>query len=145
MPKKTKRQAQQRRRAVPNPSQRPLAPGAKSADSAEASTLLGDEIVESEGVETSPVAGAPPRSGAVEVGRRRIGRIDPGSNAARRAKPVRSGNAVAQFEPLDPEDAAIPFDRVPYVPSDLRRVAVIATLMVLIILVATFIVSHYVK
>ncbi len=48
------------------------------------------------------------------------------------------------FQPLESEDAAIPFDRVPYVPSDLRRVGVMAALMVVLIIVAALIVSHVV-
>jgi hypothetical protein len=47
-------------------------------------------------------------------------------------------------EPLDTDDPAIPFDRVPYVPSDLRRVAMIATVMVVLILIAWAIVSKVV-
>jgi hypothetical protein len=47
-------------------------------------------------------------------------------------------------EPLDTDDPAIPFDRVPYVPSDLRRVAMIATVMVILILIAWAIVSKVV-
>jgi hypothetical protein len=47
-------------------------------------------------------------------------------------------------EPLDTDDPAIPFDRVPYVPSDLRRVAVMATFMVVLILIAWAIVSQVV-
>jgi hypothetical protein len=47
-------------------------------------------------------------------------------------------------EPLDSDDPAIPFDRVPYVPSDLRRVATIAALMVVLILIAWAIVSRVV-
>jgi len=47
-------------------------------------------------------------------------------------------------EPLDSEDPAIPFDRVPYVPSDLRRVALIATAMVVLILIAWAIVTNVV-
>ncbi|MGA9114257.1 MAG: hypothetical protein WB802_10755, partial [Candidatus Dormiibacterota bacterium] len=62
-------------------------------------------------------------------------------------QPVRSarfGSAAAMVEPLDSDDPAIPFDRVPYVPSDLRRVATIAALMVVLILIAWAIVSHVV-
>jgi hypothetical protein len=44
-------------------------------------------------------------------------------------------------EALDSDDPAIPFDRVPYVPSDLRRVAVIASIMVVLILIAWALVS----
>jgi hypothetical protein len=48
------------------------------------------------------------------------------------------------FQPLAPDDAAIPFDRVPYVPADLRRVAVMAALMIALIIIAALIVSHVV-
>ncbi|MEA2617719.1 MAG: hypothetical protein QOE72_3502, partial [Chloroflexota bacterium] len=44
--------------------------------------------------------------------------------------------------PLDPEDPAIPFDRVPYVPADLRRVAIMAGFMVVLILIAAVVVTH---
>jgi hypothetical protein len=40
------------------------------------------------------------------------------------------------------EDAAIPFDRVPYVPRDLRRVAIMASLMVVLILIAAVVVTR---
>jgi len=49
------------------------------------------------------------------------------------------------FAPLEPDDAAIPFDRVPYVPADLRRVAVMAGVMIVVIIIAAVIVSHVVK
>jgi len=48
------------------------------------------------------------------------------------------------FQPLDTEDAAIPFDRVPYVPADLRRVLVIALMMVALIIIAAVVVTHVV-
>jgi hypothetical protein len=48
------------------------------------------------------------------------------------------------FQPLENEDAAIPFDRVPYVPADLRRVLVMALLMVALIIIAAVIVTHVV-
>jgi hypothetical protein len=49
------------------------------------------------------------------------------------------------FEPLPPDDAAIPFDRVPYVPGDLRRVLVIAALMVVLVVIADVVISNVVK
>jgi hypothetical protein len=49
------------------------------------------------------------------------------------------------FAPLESDDAAIPFDRVPYVRADLRRVAVIAGLMVVVIVIAAIVVSHIVS
>jgi len=51
----------------------------------------------------------------------------------------------AAFPPLDPEDPAIPFDRVPYVPADLRRVAIIAGIMVVLIVIAAIVVTHAVS
>jgi hypothetical protein len=51
-------------------------------------------------------------------------------------------SAAALFQPLDSEEAAIPFDRVPYVPRDLRRVAIMASLMVVLILIAAVVVTR---
>ncbi len=55
------------------------------------------------------------------------------------------GQDTSYIQPLESEDAAIPFDRVPYVPADLRRVAIIAVLMIALIIVADIIVSNVVK
>jgi hypothetical protein len=80
--------------------------------------------------------------------RRRVGRIDPTVAAARqtqRAKSGRQQSTAAMFEPLPPDDDAIPFDRVPYVPGDLRRVLIIAALMVIFIVVADVVISNVVK
>src|ERR1700694_2755421 len=78
------------------------------------------------------------------AGRRRIERVS--TVAAQRQ--VRQGrppaNAAAMFQPLDSDDAAIPFDRVPYVPADLRRVGVMAVCMVVLIIIAALIVSRVV-
>ena len=52
---------------------------------------------------------------------------------------------TAMFQPLETEDAAIPFDRVPYVPADLRRVAITAGLMIVLILIAAVVVTHVVQ
>jgi hypothetical protein len=59
-------------------------------------------------------------------------------------KSARFGTAAAMVEPLDSDDPAIPFDRVPYVPADLRRVAMIAAIMVVLILIAWAIVTRVV-
>jgi hypothetical protein len=48
------------------------------------------------------------------------------------------------FQPLDSDDAAIPFDHVPYVPADLRRVLMMAVLMVVLIVIAAVVVTHVV-
>ena len=78
--------------------------------------------------------------------RRRIERLSQATPVAARAgRPGRGpSNAAAMFQPLETEDAAIPFDRVPYVPADLRRVAVIALMMVGLIIVAAIVVTHVV-
>ena len=71
--------------------------------------------------------------------RRRVQRVNP----AAQPRPVRGqASAAALFQPLDSEEAAIPFDRVPYVPRDLRRVAIMAALMVVLILIAAFVVTR---
>ena len=46
------------------------------------------------------------------------------------------------FLPLDSDDAAIPFDRVSDVPRDLRRVAIMASLMIVLILIAAVVVTR---
>ena len=71
--------------------------------------------------------------------RRRVQRVNP----AAQPRPIRGqASAAALFQPLDSEEAAIPFDRVPYVPRDLRRVAIMASLMVVLILIAAFVVTR---
>jgi hypothetical protein len=107
--------------------------------------------------ETQPAPQAEPQvaaATAVSTGapeRRRVGRIDPTAAAAvaqrpgQRAKTGRTQSTAAMFEPLPPDDAAIPFDRVPYVRGDLRRVLIIAGLMIVLIVVADFVISAVVK
>ena len=71
--------------------------------------------------------------------RRRVQRVNP----AAQPRPIRGHvSAAALFQPLDTEEAAIPFDRVPYVPRDLRRVAIMAALMIVLILIAAFVVTR---
>jgi hypothetical protein len=71
--------------------------------------------------------------------RRRVQRVNP----AAQPRPIRGQvSAAALFRPLDSDEAAIPFDRVPYVPRDLRRVAIMASLMVVLILIAAVVVTH---
>jgi hypothetical protein len=100
--------------------------------------------VESEEVEPA-LADAAASTGA----RRRIERVtQPAAGQPARAaqRPGRGpANSAALFQPLESEDAAIPFDRVPYVPADLRRVGIMAALMVVLIIVAALIVSNLVK
>jgi hypothetical protein len=72
--------------------------------------------------------------------RRRVERVNP----AAQPRPIRGQqSAAAMFLPLDSDDAAIPFDRVPYVPRDLRRVAIMASLMIVLILIAAFVVTRF--
>jgi hypothetical protein len=52
-------------------------------------------------------------------------------------RPVR-GRAVPP--PLPPQDAAIPLDRVPYFRSDLRRIAITAALMFVILIAGSFLI-----
>jgi len=95
-----------------------------------------------------PPAQRPQITATTGVGeRRRVGRIDPTAAAQRtqRAKSGRQLSTAAMFEPLPPDDDAIPFDRVPYVPGDLRRVLIIAALMVVFIVVADVVISNVVK
>jgi hypothetical protein len=71
--------------------------------------------------------------------RRRVQRVNP----AAQPRPIRGQvTAASLFQPLDSDEAAIPFDRVPYVPRDLRRVAIMASLMVVLILIAAVVVTR---
>lgn len=74
--------------------------------------------------------------------RRGVQRVDPA--ASRHNAPSRGRGGDAGFAPLDPGDAAIPFDRVPYVPADLRRVALMAAIMVVLTIVANLVISRLV-
>lgn len=71
--------------------------------------------------------------------RRRVQRLNP---SAQPRPTSRSVSTAAMFLPLESDDAAIPFDRVPYVPQDLRRVAIMASLMIVLILIAAFVVTR---
>ncbi len=96
-----------------------------------------------------PVRNAPIAAATTVSERRRVGRIDPTAAAQRqatqRAKSGRQLSTAAMFEPLPPDDDAIPFDRVPYVPGDLRRVGAIAALMVVLVVVADIVINNVVK
>jgi hypothetical protein len=98
-----------------------------------------------------PVPGEVP---APAPARRRVERIVPGARPAPAAagrpaqrgqnpRATKFGSAAALVAPLETEDPAIPFDRVPYVPADLRRVAVMAGLMVVLILIAWVAVARF--
>jgi hypothetical protein len=163
MAKKSKRPPARKQR----PAQRPMAPQRPRVETAPAAADLPvDEEqddyaagalpdIESDG----PMPLPPPESEEVErpqvaaavatsSERRRVGRIDPTATAQRPGQRPKSGRALstaAMFEPLPPDDAAIPFDRVPYVPGDLRRVLVIAGLMIILVVVADVVVNAVVK
>jgi len=98
---------------------------------------------------SAPPAPTPAAQQLQQLGqRRRVGRIDPSSGATRPGQRVKSGrqpSTASMFEPLPPDDAAIPFDRVPYVPGDLRRVLIIAAMMVVLVIVADVVISNVVK
>jgi hypothetical protein len=80
------------------------------------------------------------------IGTRRVGRVAPAPPIARGPRPAAPrGVAPRAADALDPADPSIPLERVPYVQADLRRVAVIAGLMVLLIIVADIVVRTVVK
>jgi hypothetical protein len=92
-------------------------------------------------IESEPIDERPEPAAAVTDGasRRRVQRVNP---AAQPRAPRGQLSAAAMFLPLESDDAAIPFDRVPYVPRDLRRVAIMAALMVVLILIAAIVVTR---
>ncbi|MGA8522985.1 MAG: hypothetical protein WB807_08015, partial [Candidatus Dormiibacterota bacterium] len=102
--------------------------------------LPGDELeIESEPVDHEPVDEVATAAAAEASSRRRVERVNP----AAQPRSIRGQvSAAALFQPLDSEEAAIPFDRVPYVPRDLRRVAIMAALMIVLILIAAFVVTR---
>ena len=102
--------------------------------------LASDEL----DIESEPVDEEEPEEAVAAVAidssaRRRVQRVNP---ALQPRVPRGQMSAAALFQPLDSEDAAIPFDRVPYVPRDLRRVAIMASLMVVLILIAAVVVTR---
>jgi hypothetical protein len=76
---------------------------------------------------------------AANAVRRRVERLTPTAQPRSTSRQV---STAALFLPLESDDAAIPFDRVPYVPRDLRRVAIMASLMIVLILIAAFVVTR---
>ncbi len=150
MAKKTRKQKQRaavRHGPAPGSGARPASP-APAPLARPAATRAAPEMAVSAPADDVDVAAEPGGAGAgidtADYGsRRRIQRINP-SVAPRqvRAQTRTTASAAALFQPLDAEDAAIPFDRVPYVPRDLRRVAIMASLMIVLILIAAFIVTR---
>jgi hypothetical protein len=149
MAKKTRKQKQRAVTRRPSPAFRPLtsgAPGAAAATGTGRATT--PDVADIEEVEEpQPVADAA-ASVAVSIpasdpGRRRVERL--GASAPTARPRSTRGQTQGYIQALENDDAAIPFDRVPYVPADLRRVAIIAGLMVVLIIVADIIVSNVVK
>jgi hypothetical protein len=138
MAKKTRKQKQRATTRRPGPSVAPPTATAPTGAAVEAEDLQPAEA--GSGVVITP-----------DPGRRRVERVSGPAAAAAApvtAAPVRTrvrGQAATYIQPLDSDDAAIPYDRVPYVPADLRRVAIIAGLMIALIIVADIIVSNVVK
>jgi hypothetical protein len=99
-----------------------------------------------------PVAAAPAATSRVRAavtpaspsvsGARRVGRVTPAPAAVVKAPPKSVARAA---DSLDPEDPSIPLERVPYVRADLRRVGVIAAVMIVLIVIADIVVRSVVK
>jgi hypothetical protein len=153
MAKKTRKQKQRapaRRVQAPGAAPRPGTPVASSparvAQPLPASVMPlpgSGGAVESEPDETAVATGVAAAddgyAAADGSSRRRVQRINP---AAQPRSASRTVSTAAMFLPLESDDAAIPFDRVPYVPQDLRRVAIMASLMIVLILIAAFVVTR---
>jgi hypothetical protein len=159
MAKKTRKQKQRaatRRPGTPAPATpgagaRQAAPSASAAQRFAPVTsrpqLLPESVLPLPGteleIESEPVEEFETPDALVSVAdssaRRRVQRVNP---AAQPRAPRGQVSAAAMFLPLDSDDAAIPFDRVPYVPRDLRRVAIMAALMIVLILIAAVVVTR---
>ena len=157
MPKKTRKQKQRAAARRQGPSI-PGGAGLSEQPPADAGDLevttavgtaeppVGEIAMDASITETPKPAPAPrPAAAAPSAARRRIERLNaPAAAALPRSSRIPS-NAASMFAPLESDDAAIPFDRVPYVRADLRRVAIMASLMVVLIIIAAIVVSHVVK
>ena len=157
MARKTRRQKQRaatRQGAPPRPAAQQWIPGPAADATADVSDdQAGDDVLvqtsddpPDEPVAVSASAAKPTASASAAPGRRRIERLSQAAPVqARGARPGRGpANAAAMLQPLDSEDAAIPFDHVPYVPADLRRVLVMALCMVVLIIIAAVVVTRVV-
>lgn len=59
------------------------------------------------------------------------------------ARPLpRATRGRAAAAPLPPQDASIPFERVPYFRSDLRRIAITAGLMFILLIAGSIVLRH---
>jgi hypothetical protein len=153
MAKKTRKQKQRAPvRRAPSPAQaaRTAAPAASAPRVVSPLQVLPESVEPLPGsggqIESEPedldIDGGNPEDGLVAIdtsARRRVERLNP---AAQPRSASRQVSTAAMFLPLDSDDAAIPFDRVPYVPRDLRRVAIMASLMIVLILIAAFVVTR---
>ena len=75
--------------------------------------------------------------------------VAPGSRPSTGATPSAARRRTSNYsssmalDPLDPSNAGIPFERIPYVLGDLKRVGVMATIMIVIIILAALFVPHF--
>ena len=135
MAKRTRKQKQRAVTRRPGPSVAPPTAAAPTGVAIEAADLQPAPPEDSVAMATGTVP--------AESTRRRVERVSPVA-APVRQKPGRT-QPSGYIQPLDSEEAAIPFDRVPYVPADLKRVGIMAGLMIALIIVADIIVSNVVK
>jgi hypothetical protein len=154
MAKKTRKQKQRspaRRVQPPGPAARSATPSAPVAPRPAVPQVLPQSVLPLAGagleIESEPDGTGAAANAATEdayaaadgSSRRRVQRINP---VAQPRSGSRQVSTAAMFLPLESDDAAIPFDRVPYVPRDLRRVAIMASLMIVLILIAAFVVTR---
>jgi hypothetical protein len=147
MAKKTRKQKQRAPvRRAPSPAQAPrrAVPAAQAPiATAPLEEVLPESVLPLPGsggrIESEPDGVYPDEPFAASTSRRRVERLNP---AAQPRSGGRQVSTAAMFRPLESDDAAIPFDRVPYVPRDLRRVAIMASLMIVLILIAAFVVTR---
>jgi hypothetical protein len=146
MAKKTRKQKQRApARRAPSPAQGPrrVAPTATAPTATPPMQVLPESVLPLPGsagtIESEPDGVYPDDTLAASAARRRVERLNP---AAQPRSTSRQVSTAALFLPLESDDAAIPFDRVPYVPRDLRRVAIMASLMIVLILIAAFVVTR---
>jgi hypothetical protein len=155
MAKKNRKQKQRAaRRPAPQGGPRPVATAPRVAPSVSPSTAASSAtLAEAADVDIKPVrAAAPAPAAVVDPTRRRVERVGPAALSAATLRQQRqaahasryTGSSAAAIGTLDTDDPGIPFDHVPYVPADLRRVAVIASVMVVLILIAWGVVSQVV-
>ena len=148
MAKKSKQQRKRsgNRSAPPPVSLTPSDPTATavSGDGEAVATSVAEPIDSTGGTEVSPLLPDAPdiTTPSASAPGRRVQRRDPAMAGRPGGRPTSSASALVA---LDPEDAAIPFDRVPYVPSDLRRVLIMAVIMLALIIVADVVVGNVVK